>query len=250
MRSSASMSGYSARDLAEAVEKEAVGQLHDVRFVDRRDALSSVAAGVFECVPRDPRRGVLRDDLDRLDDTGDDDMLEAAVEILRVLADHHEVHVLEPARDGGHVLDRTEVRVEVERLAQPDVDGREPLSDRSADGPLQRDAVLPDRIENALRQRVALRLLRRAADDGLLERERRGRGFEDRDDGVGDFGSHPVAPDERDGAFGHGGGQAMPRGSRPSDPGQDIDRLHAGPSFFSGRIMSTLSIPVGLASSI
>ena len=71
---------------------------------------------------RDARRGLLGDDLDRLDDAGNDLVLETAVEILRVFADDDDVDVLEARDDVRHRLHRPQIGVEVERLPQPDVD--------------------------------------------------------------------------------------------------------------------------------
>jgi hypothetical protein len=68
MRSSAAMSGYSSGDLAEALQEQPVGELHDVRLVDRRDALAAVRARVLEGVARDARGRGRRDDLERLHD--------------------------------------------------------------------------------------------------------------------------------------------------------------------------------------
>ena len=65
--------------------------------------------------------------LSALDDAGHDLVLEPGVEVLGVLADDDQVDVLEAARDARQVLHRPQVRVEVERLAQPDVDAGEAL---------------------------------------------------------------------------------------------------------------------------
>ena len=51
-------------------------------------------ARVLEREPRDPRRRLLGDDLQALDDAGDDLVLEAGVEVLGVLADDDQVDVL------------------------------------------------------------------------------------------------------------------------------------------------------------
>ena len=83
-------------------------------------------ARVLEGEPRDARRGLLGDDLEALDDARHDLVLEPGVEVLGVLADDDEVDALEPALDAGQVLHRPQVGVEIERLAQPDVDAREP----------------------------------------------------------------------------------------------------------------------------
>ena len=110
------------------------------------------------------------------------------------------------AGDAGQVPDRPQVRVEVERLAQPDVDAGEALADRRRHRSLQRDLVAADRVEQLGRQRLA----------GALERQRRRRRARShsietpaasrmRSDGLGDFGTDAVAGDERDGMCSHAG---------------------------------------------
>ena len=67
-------------------------------------------------------------------------------------------------------------------------------------GPLSATPVLPDRVEGARGKGIAVALLGLAADDDLLEGERRAGGLEDRDDGVGDLRADAVAADQGDGA--------------------------------------------------
>ena len=105
---------------------------------------------------RDLRRRLLGDDLQALDDAGHDDVLEAGVEVLGVLADDDEVDACEARRHRRQVPDRPQVGVEIERLAQADVDAGEALADRRRDRALQRDLVPADRIEQRLRQRRAV----------------------------------------------------------------------------------------------
>ena len=57
-----------ARHLAAAVEEQAVAELHDVGLVDRRHPLAPVLPRVLEREPGDPRRRLLGDDLEALDD--------------------------------------------------------------------------------------------------------------------------------------------------------------------------------------
>ena len=187
--------------------------------------LGFVPARVVEGEAGDARRGVLRDDLQRLDDAGHDLVLEAAVEVLGVLADDDEVHVLETALDRRQVLDGPQVRVEVERLAQAHVDRGEALADRGPDGSLQGHAVLADGVQNARRQGVALEPLGLPADDDLFERERRPHRVEDREHRVGHLRPDAVPPDER-------------------------DRARAHVFFSGGRIIFTFLTDVGVASSI
>src|SRR5262249_33835938 len=144
-----------------------------------------------------------RDDLERLDDAGHDDVLQAAVEILRVLPDDYNIDIVKAARDAGHVRDRAKVRVEIERFTQPYVDRGKALADGRSDGPFQRDTVAADRFQDAFRQRISFALLGLAPHDLLLERERRARGLEDRDDGVGDLRPDAVPFDQRNGSVRH-----------------------------------------------
>ena len=109
--------------------------------------LAAVPPRVLERELRDARRRPLRDDLQALDDARHDFVLEPGVEVLGVLADDDQVDALEPRRHARQVPDRPQVRVEIERLAQADVDAGEPFADRRRDRPLQRDLVAADRVE-------------------------------------------------------------------------------------------------------
>ena len=78
MRSSYWMSGIVARRRARAQSRNRPSlELHDVGLVHRRHALAAVLPRVLEREPRDPRRGLLGDDLQALDDARHDDVLEA-----------------------------------------------------------------------------------------------------------------------------------------------------------------------------
>ena len=111
--------------LARRVEEQPVAELHDVRFVDRDDAAPAVLARVIEREHRDARGRPLGDDLQAFDDARHDLVFEPRIEILRVLAHDDQVHVLKAARHAREVPHRPEVRVQIERLAQPDVHARE-----------------------------------------------------------------------------------------------------------------------------
>ena len=141
---------------ARAVEEEAVGELHDVRLVDGRDPLSRVVRGELEREPRDATRGPPRDHLDRGDDAGRDDVLEARVEVLRVLAHDHEVDHAVGRLEAGHRLHRPHVREEVEGLPQAHVRRRVADADRRGGGALQGHAQLAHHLERRRGQRVAV----------------------------------------------------------------------------------------------
>ena len=202
MRSSAAMSGIVLGDPAEAIEEEPVGELHDVGLVDGRDPLAPVPPRVIEGELRDPRGGALRDDLQGLDDSRHDRVLEAAVEVLGVLADDDEVDVLEPAGDRGHVLDRPEVGVEVERLAQPDVDRGEALSDGRAYRALERDAGCAGWTRGRARRAGDLLRASRPRRPTTASSNAEGSPAASRieSDGVGHLRADTVSPDQSDGA--------------------------------------------------
>ena len=211
------MSPFSAATSCGDVEEEAVGELHDVRLVDRRDLAAAVAARVVEGELDDLARPRLRDRLDRDAGVAPDVRvallaepveqlvgvlgalleLDARVEILGVLADHDQVDVRVARADAGIALAGADLAVEVERLAQADVDRAEAAADGGRDRPLQRGSVLPDRLEHVLRQRVAVVLLHHVGarvldvpvelDPGRLEHAARR---------LGELGAGPVAGDQ------------------------------------------------------
>ena len=115
-----------------------------------------VAPGVLEGEAGDAQRRHLGDDLEALDHAGDHDVLEPGVEVLGVLADDDQVHALVARSHVGQVPHRAEVGVEVERLAQPDVDAGEARPDRRRDRALERDLGAADRLEQRLGQRGAV----------------------------------------------------------------------------------------------
>ena len=141
------MSVYSRETFARALEEQPVAELHDVRLVDGGDPLAAVRARVLEGELRDARGGLLGDDLQALDDARHDLVLEAGVQVLGVLADDDHVDVVEPALDARQVAHRAQVRVEVERLAQPTLTLVNPLPIGVVTGPLR--ATLFRRIESS-----------------------------------------------------------------------------------------------------
>ena len=128
----------------DALEKQPVAELHDVGFVYRRHLPSRVAARVGEGKPRDPRGRPLRDDLQALDNARHDFVLEPGVQVFGVLADDHQVDVGKPRGDAGQVAHGTEIGVQVQRLAQTDVDAGEAFRNRRGHRTLECDLRAPD----------------------------------------------------------------------------------------------------------
>ena len=166
------------RDLAGDLEPEPVRELHDVRLVHGRHLAAAEPARVVERELDDPARAFDGDRLDRdprvvgqlaavvADPLGQlrrlcraDLVLDARVEILGRLADDHEVDVLVARPDSGIALARPHLSVQVEALAERDVDRAEAAADRGRDRALERDAARPDRVQDAFGQRIPTVLL-------------------------------------------------------------------------------------------
>jgi hypothetical protein len=82
-------------------------------------------------------------------------VLDAGVDVLGVLPEHHHVGqrgVLHRARDAGEVADRAHAGVEVERLAHDDVERADAAADRRGERPLDRDDVLAQRMDRFVRE--------------------------------------------------------------------------------------------------
>jgi hypothetical protein len=140
------------RDCPAALEKEAVGQLHDVRLVDGGHLPAAVGDGVLEREAGNPLRRLAGDDLDALRRVPADAVLDACVQVLRVLADDHQVDVLVARLEPLDRAGRPQVRVQVEGLPEGHVDAPEAFPDRRRDRALDRHAIAPDRLEDVLRQ--------------------------------------------------------------------------------------------------
>ena len=125
------------RDGPAALEEQPVRELHDVRLVDGRDLAPAVRHRVLEGVAGDPLGRRAGDDLDALGGIGADHVLDAGVQVLGVLADDDQVDVVVARFDADHRLRRPEVRVQAERLAEPDVDAPEPAPTGVVIGPLR-----------------------------------------------------------------------------------------------------------------
>src|ERR1700722_14824594 len=77
-------------------------------------------------------------------------MLESGVEVFGVLADDDDIDAVEARFHAGKIFDRAKVGVEIERLAERDVDAGCSTGDRGTHGTLERDFVAADGFEGAL----------------------------------------------------------------------------------------------------
>ena len=157
-----------------------------------------VARAWLERESRNPGRCFLGDDLQALDDARHDLVLQTRVEILGVLAHDDQVHAGEAARHARQVPHGSEVRVEIERLPQADVDAREPLGYRRRDRTLECDLVSANRVEQLDGQRLAEALERDDPCVVAFPLDVGAGGLENSDDRLRDFRADAVTGDQRD----------------------------------------------------
>ena len=144
-------------------QEETVAEFEDVRFVNARDALATLAAGRFECESGDPLGGQLGDHAQAFDDAGHDFVLQAAVESLGVFANDDEVDVFVARRHAGHRSGGAIVGVKMQLLTQLDVDAAEAGAAWSGRRAFERGVRVFDRGERFGRQRAAQCIERRLA---------------------------------------------------------------------------------------
>src|SRR5690606_8322657 len=172
--------------LVAPVAEGAFRELHDVALVDKRHGNTVVVDGVVDRLADQALRAFLRHRLDayprgrREADAGHahlalqevDDLLhvlgarrplDAGVDVLGVLAeDHHvgEVGNLHRRRHAGEVLDRPHAGVQVQGLADRDVQGADTAADRRAQRTLDGDHEVAHGVEGLVRQVDVLAVLR------------------------------------------------------------------------------------------
>ena len=140
------------RDLVAAVRDRVLErELHDARRAHDADVLDR-DRGVLA----DLRVRRLLDDVADLLELGRSDVeLDPGVEVLDVLADDDEVDVAHRRLHSGVGLRGTEIGVEVELLAQRDVDRAHPGPELRRERSLETDLVAADRVERGLGECVA-----------------------------------------------------------------------------------------------
>jgi hypothetical protein len=116
-------SGVVLADALDGVAEQTIGELHDVGLVDAGDLLAVIGERKGKGELGDALRLLAGNDLERLDDAADRLVLEARVLALGVLADDAEVDVLVACLVAGDVLDQDDGGVDVELLAESDVEG-------------------------------------------------------------------------------------------------------------------------------
>jgi hypothetical protein len=135
----------------------------------------------------------------RLDDSGHHFVLQAGVQVFRVLPHDHEVHTLKSCVDARQIPHRAQIRIQVQRLAEAHVHAREAGADRRGDRSFQRDLVPADGVDQLDGQRLAGALERPHARQVMLPLDRHAGRFQDANNRFGHFRSDAVARNEGDG---------------------------------------------------
>ena len=156
------------------LQVETVGELHDVGLVDGRDLLASVRPRIVQGKPHNPLGATDGDGLDADTRVGADGAtaqladeldqprglvrafleLDSRVQVLGVFADDDNVEVGEFRGRSGVGPAGTQAGVEIQLLAEGDVDAAKALADRRGQRTFDGDLVGTDRIEHVLRQHV------------------------------------------------------------------------------------------------
>ena len=185
-------------DVAAAAQEQAVGKLHDISFVNGMNFLALILAGVLEGEFGDTGRRFFGDDLQALDHPGNDLVFESGVEALSIFADDDEIDIGITRRNVRQIADGTEVGVELELLAQRDVDAGKAATDGRGHRPLQGDAGALNRFDDLFGDVLPVLLESVGAYGEGFPFELDAGGFEDADGCVGNFRPDAVAGDEGD----------------------------------------------------
>jgi hypothetical protein len=138
-------------DVTGDVEEETIRHLHDGGLVDDADLLAADSLGVLEGVAQDTLGSLTGDELDGLDNTVYDDVLDARVLALSVLTDQDSVDVVIGGLIAGNRAAGSEVGEEVEGSAEGQVERDVALANGSGQRSLEGNLVLVDVLNGGIR---------------------------------------------------------------------------------------------------
>lgn len=184
-------------DLATDVEEETIRHLHDGGLVDDADLGAANGLSLLEGEAENALRGLAGDELDALDNTIDNNVLNARVFTLGVLTDEDGVDVVVGGLEAGNRAARTQVGKEVEGTAERQVERDVALADGGGERTLEGNLVLSDVLNGSVGD-GSLAVLDDGGDvDGFPGNGDLG-SAEDVLDGFGDFGANAVTLDQAD----------------------------------------------------
>lgn len=137
-------------ELSSNLKEKTIGDLHNRGLVDNKDLLHASGQGVLVSVPDDSLGSLSGDQLDGLNDTGDDGVLDTGVLTLSVLSDEQGVDVLVRGLVAHDGLARSDVGEQVEGSSQSQVHGNVALTDGGGEGTLEGNLVSVDGLNGAV----------------------------------------------------------------------------------------------------
>jgi hypothetical protein len=137
-------------DLATKAEEETVGHLHDGGLVHDADLGLADVESVLESVTEHALTGLAGDQLDRLDYTVHNNVLDAGVFALGVLTDEHGVDVVVGSLVSLDALAGTHVGEQVEGPSEGQVEGDVTFANGSSERALEGDKVALDRLDGGV----------------------------------------------------------------------------------------------------
>jgi hypothetical protein len=184
-------------DLLSDLEEETVGELHDGGLVDDTDLLAANGLGVLESKSEDTLGSLTGDELDALDNTIDNNVLNAGVFTLGVLSDQDGVDVVVGSLVASDGAARSQVGEEVEGSAEGKVKRDMALANGSSERTLEGNLVLLDVLNGSIRD-SGLAVLDNRSDINRLPSNGGLGGGEDFLDGLGNLGADTVTLNQAD----------------------------------------------------
>lgn len=182
-------------DLATDVEEETVGHLHDGGLVDDADLGTANGLSLLEGEAEDALGSLAGDELDALDDTVNDDVLNAGVFTLGVLADKDGIDVVVGGLEAGNRAAGTQVGEQVEGAAEGQVERDVALADGGGQRTLEGNLVLADVLNGGIGD-GGLAVLEDGGNVDRLPGDGDLGGAEDVLDGLGNLGTDTVTLDQ------------------------------------------------------
>ena len=188
-------------DLATKVKEETVGHLHDSGLVDDANLGLANVLGVLEGVAEHAPGGLAGDQLDRLNNTVHNDVLDARVFTLGVLTDEHSVDVVVGGLVSLDALAGTHVGEQVEGPSEGKIERDVALANGSSERALEGDKVALDGLDGGVGNDGLAVLVEGGGDIDRLPLDGDVGGAVDVLDGLRDLRANAVALDQGNGVF-------------------------------------------------
>lgn len=131
-------------------KEQTIGNLHDRGLVDSKNLGLVDRTGVLKGVSENSLGSLLGDELDGLDNTGNNNVLDTRVLTLSVLSDQDSVDTIVGGLVTNDRLAGTDVGEEVESSSKSQVKGDVTLTNGGSKGTLKSNQVLADRVDSNL----------------------------------------------------------------------------------------------------